>query len=35
MRLVAAGGLGTGSLLVLWLALWTVLSRRRRPYGTG
>lgn len=35
MKLVAAGGLGTGSLLVLWLGLWTLLSRRRRPRRTG
>jgi hypothetical protein len=35
MELVAAGGLGTGSLLVLWLALWTLLSRRRGSRRTG
>ncbi|GAA3818930.1 hypothetical protein [Streptomyces chiangmaiensis] len=29
MRLVAAGGIGTGSVLVLWLALWTAVARRR------
>jgi hypothetical protein len=35
MKLLAAGGLGTGSLLLLWLGLWIVLSRRRRPARTG
>ncbi|SDE71268.1 hypothetical protein SAMN05216260_103228 [Streptomyces griseoaurantiacus] len=35
MKLLAAGGLGTGSLLLLWLGLWTLLSRRRRPARTG
>jgi hypothetical protein len=29
MRLVAMGGIGTGSALVLWLALWTVVARWR------
>ncbi|MEW2396494.1 hypothetical protein [Streptomyces sp. NPDC046862] len=29
MKLVAAGGIGTGSLLLLWLGLWTVVARRR------
>ncbi|MET9041795.1 hypothetical protein ABZX34_02650 [Streptomyces sp. NPDC004362] len=29
MRLVAAGGIGTGSVLVLGLVLWTAIARRR------
>ena len=29
MKLVAAGGIGTGSVLVLALGMWTVLARRR------
>ncbi|WP_254712042.1 hypothetical protein [Streptomyces sp. TRM64462] len=29
MRLVAAGGIGTGTVLLLGLGLWTVLARRR------
>ncbi|MHB9852340.1 hypothetical protein ACSYGO_24300 [Streptomyces krungchingensis] len=29
MRVVAAGGIGTGSLLMLILGVWTVLARRR------
>jgi hypothetical protein len=37
MKLVAAGGIGTGSLLMLTLGLWTVVARRRavRPPGPG
>lgn len=43
MTLVAAGGLGTGSLLVLGLLAWTLVARRRasaaieseRPKGVG
>ncbi|MBA2945363.1 hypothetical protein H1D24_05875 [Streptomyces sp. PSKA28] len=42
MKLVAAGGIGTGTVLVLFLGLWTVVARRRaagvsraqREYGT-
>ncbi|MEU8590530.1 hypothetical protein AB0C59_26535 [Streptomyces sp. NPDC048664] len=33
MELVAAGGLGTGAVLVLWLGLWTALARRRARGG--
>ncbi|MEV6022922.1 hypothetical protein [Streptomyces sp. NPDC052036] len=29
MTMVAVGGIGTGSALVLWLGLWTVAARRR------
>ncbi|MET9478850.1 hypothetical protein [Streptomyces sp. NPDC006638] len=29
MALVAAAGIGTGTLLVLWLGAWTLLARRR------
>lgn len=29
MKLVAVGGIGTGSALVLWLGLWTAAGRRR------
>ncbi|MEU6094289.1 hypothetical protein [Streptomyces sp. NPDC047079] len=29
MKMVAAGGIGTGSALVLWLGVWTVAARRR------
>ncbi|MGV9562481.1 hypothetical protein [Streptomyces sp. NPDC003480] len=29
MRMVAVGGIGTGSALVLWLGLWAVAARRR------
>ncbi|WP_399225859.1 hypothetical protein [Streptomyces sp. TRM49041] len=35
MRLVAAGGLGGGTLLLLGLGLWTVLARRRAGTGAG
>ncbi|MFF8292646.1 hypothetical protein ACF068_25905 [Streptomyces sp. NPDC016309] len=31
MRLVAAAGIGTGTVLVLGLGAWTVLARRRTP----
>ncbi|MFD6492896.1 hypothetical protein [Streptomyces sp. NPDC060188] len=31
MRLLAVGGIGLGSLLVLTLGAWTVAARRRRP----
>ncbi|MEU6219612.1 hypothetical protein ABZ845_19145 [Streptomyces sp. NPDC047022] len=33
MELVAAGGIGTGGVLVLWLGLWTVVARRRARGG--
>ena len=35
MKLVAVSGIGTGSVLVLWLAVWTVVARagRRRARG--
>lgn len=29
MKLVAAGGIGTGTLLMLTLGMWTVIARRR------
>ena len=29
MELVAVGGIGTGSVLVLWLGVWTLAARRR------
>ncbi|MET9593434.1 hypothetical protein ABZY45_21280 [Streptomyces sp. NPDC006516] len=38
MKLVAAAGIGTGSVLVLGLGVWTLLARRRAsamPSGTG
>ncbi|MEE1763140.1 hypothetical protein PUR53_29615 [Streptomyces sp. SP18BB07] len=34
MTVVAAGGIGTGSLLVLGLLVWTVVARRRAPAAT-
>jgi hypothetical protein len=33
MELVAVGGIGTGSALVLWLGLWTVVARWRARDG--
>lgn len=33
MRLVAAGGIGTGTVLLLGLGLWTLLARRRASAG--
>lgn len=35
MQLVAAGGIGTGSLLLLALGLWTVVARRRAAMVTA
>ncbi|WP_228976176.1 hypothetical protein [Streptomyces sp. DH12] len=35
MRLVAAGGIGAGTLLLLGLGAWTVVARRRADAGTG
>ncbi|MEV8031172.1 hypothetical protein [Streptomyces sp. NPDC086182] len=35
MKLVAAGGIGTGSLLMLTLGMWTVVARRRAPRTLG
>ncbi|MFE9875629.1 hypothetical protein [Streptomyces sp. NPDC005784] len=35
MKLVAAGGIGTGSLLMLTLGMWTVLARRRAVRSLG
>ncbi|NEC64206.1 hypothetical protein [Streptomyces sp. SID9727] len=29
MKLVAAGGIGVGTMLVLWLGAWTLIARRR------
>ncbi|GGW44763.1 hypothetical protein [Streptomyces xantholiticus] len=34
MMLVAAGGIGTGTVLVLGLGAWTLLARRRTPQET-
>ncbi|NBM14550.1 hypothetical protein [Streptomyces sp. GC420] len=33
MRVLAAAGIGTGTLLVLWLALWRALARRRSSHA--
>ncbi|MGJ5805628.1 hypothetical protein ACSCB1_42040 [Streptomyces europaeiscabiei] len=33
MTVVAAGGIGTGSLLVFGLVVWTLVARRRAPVG--
>lgn len=35
MRLVAAAGIGAGTVLVLGLAVWTLVARRRAAAGTG
>jgi len=35
MRLVAVGGIGTGSVLVLTLGVWTLVARRRAGAGAG
>ncbi|MBM9620468.1 hypothetical protein [Streptomyces zhihengii] len=35
MRVVAAAGIGTGTLLVLGLGVWTLLARRRAAAGPG
>ncbi|MET8950530.1 hypothetical protein ACWEO4_04605 [Streptomyces sp. NPDC004393] len=35
MTMVAVGGIGTGSALVLWLGLWTVAARRRERRRAG
>ncbi|MFE4373131.1 hypothetical protein ACFRMN_33830 [Streptomyces sp. NPDC056835] len=35
MKLVAAGGIGVGTVLVLGLGVWTLLARRRAEVGSG
>ncbi|WP_326721929.1 hypothetical protein OHT59_23330 [Streptomyces sp. NBC_00243] len=35
MKLIAAGGIGAGSVLVLTLGMWTVVARRRAGTGAG
>lgn len=35
MKLVAAGGIGVGTVLVLGLGVWTLLTRRRAARGSG
>jgi len=33
MKLVAAAGIGAGTVLVLWMGLWTLIARRRAAAG--
>lgn len=35
MKLIAAGGIGAGSVLVLTLGMWTVVARRRAGTDAG